>query len=97
MIRSALLASLLVAAPAYAEVPDVDPEIFVGAPLLTNDEKYELTQAPEFQIPTASFPVIAPGQIKPTDAWNADDSAACAASGGIEIELPAARKTCLLL
>ncbi len=73
---------------------DIDPSIFIGAPLLSNEEKYELTKAPEFQFQPSDYLVIEGGDIKATGAWSAADTAACEASGGEVLPLPAGRQMC---
>ena len=72
----------------------VDPSIFIGAPLLSNDEKYELTKAPEFQFSPTDYLVIGEDAVKPAESWNATDTSACEASGGIVLPLPAGRTMC---
>lgn len=41
--------------------------------------------------------VVGTGEIRPSGAWSAQDSAACKASGGIELPLPAGRTACFKL
>lgn len=96
------IAVILLALPAAAlaqsqdfptNIPDdIDPSIFIGAPLLTNDEKYELTKAPRFQFQPTDMVVL--NTVKPAAEWTAADTTACNDSGGDVIDLPAARKTC---
>lgn len=73
---------------------DIDPSIFIGAPLLSNDEKYELTKAPRFQFENTDFLVIEGGDIKDAGGWTDADTAACEASGGDVLPLPAGRTMC---
>ena len=73
---------------------DIDPSIFIGAPLLSNEEKYELTKAPRFQFEATDYLVIGDGDVKDTESWSAADTAACEASGGEVLPLPAGRNMC---
>ena len=73
---------------------DIDPSIFIGAPLLSNDEKYELTKAPRFQFQSTDFVVIEGGDVKDNAGWTDADTAACEASGGEALPLPAGRTMC---
>lgn len=94
MHRIAFIALLALPGSALAQtVTDpIDPSIFVGERLLSNDEKYELTKAPRFQFQPTEMLVL--GLVKPEGAWTDADTAACTGSGGEVIPLPAARKTC---
>ena len=79
-------------------VPDttgIDPSIFIGAPLLSNEEKYELTKAPQFQFQPTDLMVIGGSDVKPAQEWSATDVAACEASGGEVLPLSAGRKMCM--
>jgi hypothetical protein len=77
------------------DIPDdIDPSIFIGAPLLSNEDKYELTKAPRFQFQPTPYVVIGDDAVKPADSWTKADDAACAASGGEVLPLPAGRTMC---
>ena len=91
----AFLVTALLALAARADEASVNPDIFVGAPLLTNEEKYELTKAPRFQFQQSDLFVIAPSAIKPSAAWTDAERAACTASGGEIVEITAGRSACL--
>ena len=101
MIRIIALALLLPGA-AFAQstefptnIPDdIDPSIFIGAPLLSNDEKYELTKAPRFQFQPTDMLVVGEGDVKGASEWTDADTAACTASGGDVLPLPAGRTMC---
>jgi len=101
MLRVSALAFILFPLAATAQEPaatvtdPIDPSIFIGAPLLTNDEKYELTKAPRFQFQPTEFLVIGDGDVKTAEGWTAEAIAACEASGGEVLPLPAGRKMCL--
>jgi hypothetical protein len=73
---------------------DIDPSIFIGAPLLSNDEKYELTKAPRFQFQPTDLIVVEGGDVKTAGEWTDADTAACAASGGEVLPLAAGRTMC---
>ena len=73
---------------------DIDPSIFIGAPLLSNDDKYELTKAPRFQFQSTDYLVIGNDDIKNAEGWSDADTAACEASGGEVLPLPAGRTMC---
>ncbi len=73
---------------------NVDPSIFIGAPLLSNEEKYELTKAPQFQFQPTDYLVIGEEAVKPADNWAAADTTACEGSGGVVLPLPAGRTMC---
>lgn len=104
MLRLAALLAFLPAAALAQSAPtgslledipdDIDPSIFIGAPLLSNEAKYELTKAPRFQFESTDFLVIEGGDIKDTQSWTAADTAACEASGGEVLPLPAGRSLC---
>jgi len=105
MLRRLALAALFLPTVALAQqqstqellqnIPDdIDPSIFIGAPLLTNDEKYELTKAPRFQFQSTDYIVIEGGDVKDDGAWSAADTETCEASGGEVLPLPAGRKMC---
>ncbi len=101
MIRILALALLLPGA-AFAQssdfptnIPDdIDPSIFIGAPLLSNQEKYELTKAPRFQFQQTDLLVVGEGDVKDAAEWSEADRAACAASGGEVLPLTAGRAMC---
>ena len=92
----ALLPCLAAAQEAFPQdIPDdIDPSILIGAPLLSNEEKYELTKAPRFQFRPTEYLVIGEGDVKDAEAWSAADSAACEAAGGEVLPLPAGRTMC---
>ena len=97
-----VLPLVLLAAPAAAQslpsaeaVQGVDPQLLLGAPLLTNEEKYELTRQPQYQLEVQPLPVIPQDAVKDAAAYTAADAAACEASGGFVADLPAGRKGCL--
>lgn len=97
MIRMTTIAlCALTAGTAHAQTTTdpIDPNIFVGAPLMTNEEKYEYTKAPEFQFQPTDMLVIGSSAVKPTADWTDADTAACTAKGGEIIALPAGRTTC---
>ena len=73
---------------------DIDPSIFIGAPLLSNEEKYELTKAPRFQFEATDLLVIEGGDVRETGAWSPGAIAACEASGGEVLPLSAGRSMC---
>ncbi len=100
MIRTVALLALLPTVAFAQDIPatipdDIDPSIFIGAPLLSNEEKYELTKAPRFQFQPTDFLVIGGGDVKPADNWTEADTTACTASGGEVMPLAADRKMCL--
>lgn len=95
LLPAAALATAVHAQDIPATIPDdIDPSIFIGARLLSNDEKYELTKAPRFQFQATEFLVIGDGDVKDADSWSAEDTAACEASGGDVLPLPAGRTMC---
>ena len=99
MIRLLAALALLPGAALAQAIPqnipdDIDPSIFIGAPLLSNQEKYELTKAPRFQFQPTEFLVIGDGDVKDAQSWSDSDIAACEASGGEVLPLPAGRKMC---
>ncbi len=99
MIRTTALALCTLAATtanAQTATDPIDPNIFIGAPLMTNEEKYEYTKGPEFQFQPTGMLVIGPSAVKPTAEWTDADTAACSARDGEVIALPAGRTTCFV-
>ena len=111
MIRQLTLASALVlCASGFATAQDSGPvtlpsittdelsEVLIGAPLLSNQEKYELTQDPKYDVANdESLFVVEGGTVKDAGAWTAADSEACKNSGGIELPISAGRIACFKL
>lgn len=111
MIRQLALASAIVLCASGAAIAqesdtvtlplitaDELSEVLIGAPLLSSQEKYELTQDPQYDVANdESLFVVEGGTVKDAGTWTAADSEACKNSGGIELPISAGRIACFKL
>jgi len=90
-----------VAAPGTFFLSDPEPSIINTLPRITPAQAATFV-ADSLSISADAEPVeeeisiyvVGTGEILPSGAWSAQDSAACKASGGIELPLPADRTAC---